>query len=156
MLFKRFVLANPNLYLFDEKRLFRTNSKNGTFYDSLQKDPDEFEKTFVLFRITCECICPKIECSGKGIPFSVERKGFTFVFTTQVNESRYISRYIFYSRATQITLFLVSLYWYLVSFIIYCGSDTKYRLPAEKDLPKNVGEYSNNSKVALLASSLLN
>lgn len=78
------------------------------------------------------------------------------MFTTQVNESRYISRYIFYSRATLITMFLVTLYWYLVSFIIYCGNDTKYPPPAEKDLPKYVDEYSDNSKVALLASALYN
>ena len=71
-------------------------------------------------------------------------------------ESRYISRYIFYSRATLIIMFLVTLYWYLVSFITYCGNDTKYPAAAEKDLPKNVDEYSKNSKIALLASSLYN
>ena len=53
-------------------------------------------------------------------------------------------------------MFLVTLYWYLVSFIIYCGNDTKYPPPAEKDLPKYVDEYSDNSKVALLASALYN
>ena len=53
-------------------------------------------------------------------------------------------------------MFLVTLYWYLVSFIIYCGNDTKYPAAAEKDLPKYVDEYSDNSKVALSASALYN
>ena len=46
---------------------------------------------------------------------------------------------------------------YLVSFIIFCGSDTKYTPPADIDLLKEFDEYANLSKVVLsLASSLLN
>ena len=46
---------------------------------------------------------------------------------------------------------------YLVSFIIYCGSDTKYTPLADIDLLKDFDEYANPSKVVLsLASSLLN
>ena len=46
---------------------------------------------------------------------------------------------------------------YLVSFIIYCGSDTKYTPPAGIDLLKDFDEYTNPSKVVLsLASTILN
>ena len=46
---------------------------------------------------------------------------------------------------------------YLMSFIIYCGADTKYNPPADINLPKNFDEYKSPSKVVLsLASSILN
>ena len=46
---------------------------------------------------------------------------------------------------------------YLVSFIIYCGGDTKYTPPAGIDLLKDFDEYANPSKVVLsLASTILN
>ena len=46
---------------------------------------------------------------------------------------------------------------YLVSFIIYRGSDTKYTSPADIDLLKDFDEHANPSKVVLsLASSLMN
>ena len=38
---------------------------------------------------------------------------------------------------------------YLVSFIIYCGSETKYTVPADIDLLKDFDEYANLSKVTL-------
>ena len=46
---------------------------------------------------------------------------------------------------------------YLISLIIYCGSDTKCTPPADIDLLKHFDEYANPSKVVLsLASSHLN
>ena len=46
---------------------------------------------------------------------------------------------------------------YLVSFIIYCGSDIKRTLPVDIDLLKDFDEYTNPSKVVLSSiSSLLN